>query len=521
MTMIIAFAMAEICSAYPSAGSVYHWTGQLVPLQYAPLISYICGWTNFLGNCAGDASFANGWAQFLSLALTLSGNEAIGQREQVGTSIAILFIWSLLNCFRIDRVGWVNQVAAFVHMASILIIVVATLVLAPSNNTWSDFVSAAYNTTVSIAPYATGTEVFTAYYNGTGFTSKSFACAIGISAACFAFSGYEASGHIAEETRGATRAAPLGIISTCIATGIGGVALLLTLLFVIPTVDDYLFAGGVTGNAAVDALVISVGNDWAEAMTWLVVINLFFAGVSSVAITGRITFALSRDKGFPAYEFLTRVHPRFQSPINSIMFVFLIDALLMLLPLDTTADGGGSTAFYSIVGLTAIGFQVSYAIPILMKVIFQPVDFPVTDLSLGRWSIPFGIASVLWLLGTSCLFFLPTTGPTVDKSNMNWLIVVVAGFFVLGTLNWIFNSQFVFTGPARSDAPAHLSNTDQKQQQRERPRPSSSQKLGVAQVTSPTSAASDEKINYIVDAESLSPPGTAEAVGEAELVAGN
>ena len=47
-TVIVGCAMGEVCSTYPSAGSVYHWTGQLAPEKWAPLISYICGWFNFL-----------------------------------------------------------------------------------------------------------------------------------------------------------------------------------------------------------------------------------------------------------------------------------------------------------------------------------------------------------------------------------------------------------------------------------------------------------------------------------------
>jgi amino acid transporter len=67
-TILISLSLAEICSVYPSAGSVYHWyackyitfyllidyrCGQLVPARYAPLASFICGWFNFIGNVAG------------------------------------------------------------------------------------------------------------------------------------------------------------------------------------------------------------------------------------------------------------------------------------------------------------------------------------------------------------------------------------------------------------------------------------------------------------------------------------
>ncbi len=41
LTTVVSYSMAEICSAYPSAGSVYHWAGQLVPQRLTPIMSYI------------------------------------------------------------------------------------------------------------------------------------------------------------------------------------------------------------------------------------------------------------------------------------------------------------------------------------------------------------------------------------------------------------------------------------------------------------------------------------------------
>jgi amino acid transporter len=75
MSSIVSYSMGEICSAYPSAGSVYHWSAQLVPARYAPLASYICGWFNFVGNAAGDSSFAYFFAKFFNAAIKVSGGK--------------------------------------------------------------------------------------------------------------------------------------------------------------------------------------------------------------------------------------------------------------------------------------------------------------------------------------------------------------------------------------------------------------------------------------------------------------
>ena len=78
MTVFIGLSMAELCAAYPSAGAVYHWAAQVAPPKYASAYSYLTGWSNWLGNAAGDAAFASGWASFVSAALVASGGEELG-----------------------------------------------------------------------------------------------------------------------------------------------------------------------------------------------------------------------------------------------------------------------------------------------------------------------------------------------------------------------------------------------------------------------------------------------------------
>ena len=61
-TIMIGLSMAEICSVYPAAGSVYYWAGALSNKEWAPINSYITGWFNLIGNIACDASFAFGFS---------------------------------------------------------------------------------------------------------------------------------------------------------------------------------------------------------------------------------------------------------------------------------------------------------------------------------------------------------------------------------------------------------------------------------------------------------------------------
>jgi len=428
---------------------VYHWSAQLVPPKWAPLASYITGWTNFIGNAAGDASFASFFASFFNAGLEASRIKGYEYQASVGVAIGVLLLWSVLNWFRIDQVGWINNLAAFVHAGSIITIIITILVTASKSGGGDGLMP--------------GDWVWTDYENLTSFTddakqhalnAKSYVSAMGITIAMFSFSGFEASAHMAEETHCSAVAAPTGLIYTVFATGFGGFAYVLALLYATnnfslitttekPDDDSSQF---LTSNAAVNVFINACGWNCGAGLTWLVVINLFFAGIASVAVTGRITFALLRDKAFPYSDFLVQVHPTLKSPIRAIMFVFALDAALLLLGLNPKSG----TAFTAIVGLCTIGFMVSYAIPVALKVIFQPKTFPVTSMSLGRWTVPCGIASSMWLFGTSCLFLFPTTGP-LTLETMNWLIVVIAGCFLMGASYWFYTGHKTFTGPPIMD----------------------------------------------------------------------
>lgn len=113
-TILVGASMAEICSSYPSAGSVYHWAGILAPIEYSHVSAYICGWFNFLGNAAGDASFAFGFAQVIGAAVAVGTDNTIviTETEYVPIAIGISLFWALKNLFRVDHQGWVNNISA-------------------------------------------------------------------------------------------------------------------------------------------------------------------------------------------------------------------------------------------------------------------------------------------------------------------------------------------------------------------------------------------------------------------------
>jgi len=106
----------------------------------------------------------------VNAALVLDGNSSLSIGSQVGIGIAITFAWAVLNALRIDKQGWLNNLAAFVQISSAIIIAIVLLVMAPQR--------------------ATAKDVFTSTYNGTGFPIGYVYC-IGILSSVYSLPGYE------------------------------------------------------------------------------------------------------------------------------------------------------------------------------------------------------------------------------------------------------------------------------------------------------------------------------------------
>eukprot|EP00004_Rigifila_ramosa_P022948 TRINITY_DN6379_c0_g1_i3.p1 TRINITY_DN6379_c0_g1~~TRINITY_DN6379_c0_g1_i3.p1 ORF type:complete len:528 (-),score=99.97 TRINITY_DN6379_c0_g1_i3:86-1639(-) len=417
-SIISGLAMAEIASVYPSAGSVYHWAGQIGGAEHAPISSFICGWFNWIGNVGGDAAFASGFATVVAYAANMndSGTE-LSTGQQVGISIAVIVVWSIMNTMRTDQQGWLNNFAIAFQVSATFIIIIVILVLS-DNRASADY-------------------VFTNYYDGTGIKKEGvdgYAVILGIIGALFAFSGYEAGAHMAEETRDARTAAPWGITGTVILCSVVGFAYILGMLFATPDITTL-------ENPVQDIYTMAAGRRGGYGLMILLAIMFFFAGMSSTTVTARITFAMLRDGAIPYSEYFRGVWSNTKAPVRSVLLVCICESLLLLLPL------GSSAALAAITGTCVVGYQISYAIPIVLRVVHHRAWVP-GKWNLGRWSLPVSCVASAWLILSSIPFFWPTYYP-VDKEVMNYTVVVVFGVLVLAAAYWLVSARHHFVGPKR------------------------------------------------------------------------
>ena len=119
----------------------------------------------------------------------------------------------------------------------------------------------------------------------------------------YTITGFDASAHMAEETRQASRMAAVGMYMSVVVSVIFGFILLVAVTLAIPD------SSGVVENSASSCRgsgPTSMGQNWAEALLFICVVAQFFCVTASLTSASRMLFAFSRDGAVPGHRLWRR-----------------------------------------------------------------------------------------------------------------------------------------------------------------------------------------------------------------------
>ncbi|WP_083976592.1 amino acid permease [Kitasatospora azatica] len=425
MTLCVGLAMAEICSAFPTAGGLYFWAAKLARGN-APAYSWFTGWFNFLGQVAVTASVDYGAATFTNALLDLRFGFTASAPHTVEIFAVILLLHGLLNSFGVRLVAVLNTVSVWWHLVGVLVIVGA-LVLLPHHHASASF-------------------VFGKFVNETGFHSSFYVGLLGLLLAQYTLTGYDASAHMTEETRDAARSGPRGIVNSIVVSLVAGWILLFGLTFAIQDYSGEL--GSSTGVPPAQIFLDAIGTNGAELLLLIVIGAQFFCGMASVTANSRMVYAFSRDGALPGSRLWHRIDKRTQTPTNAI-WLGTGGAFLLGLPALWN-----STAFAAVTSVSVIGLYLSYIIPVFLR-LRQGEQFERGPWHLGRWSRPIGLIAVGWTALITVLFMLPTVSP-ITVVNFNYTCVAIAVVIGFAGIWWLASARHWFTGPRVQEAEIHL-----------------------------------------------------------------
>src|SRR5678815_4658610 len=119
MSTLISLAMAEIASAYPTAGGLYYWSSKLG----SPAWGWFTGWFNLVGQIAVTAAIGYGCAVFGTSLLNL----LFDYPNTVGwifVAYGVLMLGAgLVNMLRVPITAGLNRFSAWWHMVGVALIV--------------------------------------------------------------------------------------------------------------------------------------------------------------------------------------------------------------------------------------------------------------------------------------------------------------------------------------------------------------------------------------------------------------
>jgi amino acid permease (GABA permease) len=421
MVTLVALAMAEVCSAYPTAGALYWWTAALAKRNKAAWAWFI-GWFNFLGEVAVTAAIDFGAAITTAAFLSLTFDMEVTKGRTFLIFLVLIITHGLLNTFGVSLVRLLSDVSAWWHLVGVVVIV-AVLVVAPDHH----------------KPIS---DVFFEVKNETGFTfggAAIYAVLIGLLMAQYTYTGYDASAHVAEETHDASRAAPRGIVLSVVVSVIAGFVLLVAITWSIQDYDAELHTD--LGLPPAQIFIDAAGHNMGTFLLFICVVAQFFCGMASVTANSRMSYAFARDGALPGSRLWKQVNPRTGTPTNSIWLCVALSTLLVLPSL------WNNTAYAAATSIAVIGLYIAYVGPVLLRRL-NP-EFAPGPWNLGRWSAPIGWLAIGWVVVICVLFVLPTVGP-VKANNFNYTIVAVAVVVGAATIWWFASAHKWFTGPKQN-----------------------------------------------------------------------
>ncbi len=448
--ILVALAMGEIASAMPTAGALYFWASKLG----SPAWGWFTGWFNLVGQIAVTAAIDYGAAIFTTALLNLWFPDVVGTDSTtifiVYTAIIILHL--AMNMLNVNLLAKLNTFSAWWHMVGVLVIVVV-LIVVPQQHQSVGFVF--------------GEVINNSGFGGEGFGDIAFwfVFGIGLLMAQYTITGYDASAHMSEETRAASRAAAWGMVMAVVVSVVFGFVLLVAVTFAVTDVQGTLDA---LGNAVVYIWTESLGTAWAEFLLLIAVVAQLFCGAASVTSASRMMFAFSRDRAVPGSRIWRKV-ARNRVPVNAVIAICVLAWALMIPTLWNSAIG-----YLVGTSIAVIGLYIAFALPIILRL--RAGDrFEHGAWSLGKHYKWIGPLAVAWIAIVCLLFLLPVSPKGIPGSEeFDWAVVNYAPLTVGGALilfgGWyLLSAKNWFTGPVREAGTEEELTSIEKQLEAEAP----------------------------------------------------
>jgi amino acid transporter len=417
--LIVAAAMAQIASAYPTAGGLYHW-GSILGGRFW---GWATAWFNLLGllfvvasvNVGTYVLFVNGLGPLFGIdpaALTIT-------HQVIGISL-ITLTQALFNHLGIRATTLLTDFSGYLIFAVAIILTIAMVAFAAGPidlGRLFTFVNNTGDPGGGVFPEARG-SIFVAFL-------------LGLLLPIYTVTGFDASAHTSEETVNAARNVPRGMLQSVIWSGIFGYVMICSFVLAMPDPA----AGAAQGGNVFYWLMDGVMPGWLKTLLFVgIVLANYLCALAGLTSTSRMTFAFARDGGLPLSNALRAVSPKYRTPAVAIWTTAILSVLVTLY----------TPAFATLATACAVFLYISYAMPIGAGILAHGRTWT----TFGPFSLggAFKPVAALAVIGTVILFWIGIQPPNDKVLIITVAMIVVLGFF------WFALENRRFQGPPIGEA---------------------------------------------------------------------
>ncbi|HNP74137.1 MAG TPA: amino acid permease [Kouleothrix sp.] len=411
--LIVALAMAQIASAYPTAGGLYHWSSILGGKGWG----WATAWYNLLGLVFVVASVDVGLFFLLNglilgpwfgVDLTQVGNiDLLGTTFSIPQFVIVTLIvvtQALFNHFGIRVTTLLTDFSGYLIFATAIVLTLALLAFAPSLDFGRLFTFTNYTGDPGAGVWPATDSLFKAFL-------------LGLLLVCYTITGFDASAHTSEETRDAARIVPRGMIQAVFWSGLFGYVMVCALVLAMPSLDEGAGQGAnvfywLLGNSAMPGFLralISVG----------IVLSNYLCALAGLTSLSRMTYAFARDGGLPGSNALKTVSAVYRTPVVAIWVGAALTVIGTLYAPAFTVLAAGCAVF----------LYLSYAMPIAAGLLAEGRSWKHKGpFNLGAFSRPVALLAIIGGLILAWVGFQPPNEKVLYVGAALAVVMVVIWF---------------------------------------------------------------------------------------------
>ncbi len=414
--IVVALAMGQIASAYPTAGGLYHWGSLLGGRAWG----WVTAWFNLLGLIFVVASVDVGvYLLFrdlviagvcgldpVNITMILNVGEFPFDLTQFIFVILVVFTQGLLNHFGIRATTILTDFSGYLIFAVSIVLSVSLLVFSP----------------VEIDP----ARLFT-FTNFTGDAGGSVwpnripnmfvAFLLGLLLVCYTITGFDASAHTSEETRQAAVNVPRGMWHAVFLSALFGYLMVCAFVLAMPDVRE----GAKTGYGVFAYLMGSSRMpDSLRSLLYIgIVMANYLCALAGLTSCSRMMYAFARDGGLPMSGSLSRVAPAHRTPTVAIwVSVALVVVSCLYAP-----------AFLVLATGCAVFLYISYVMPVAAGLLAEGKSWREKGpFNLGVFSKPIAVLAILGGLILAWVGFQPPNEKVLYLTIGLILVLIVLWF---------------------------------------------------------------------------------------------